>query len=90
MKSVMRETQCRFMIALPPVTVCGRWRVWCVRCKVSFYNSPAPGVCLRQMESLVREMQSSETGVPVRSQKLFLTTIPSAFTGEKRGFLKHT
>lgn len=33
------------------------------------------------MESLVREMQDSETGVPVRSQKMFLTFIPSAFMG---------
>jgi hypothetical protein len=34
------------------------------------------------MESLVREMQDPENGVPVRSQKLFLTSIPSAFMGE--------
>ena len=34
------------------------------------------------MENLVREMQDGETGVPVRSQKLFLTSIPSAFMGE--------
>nr|CAD7414676.1 unnamed protein product [Timema poppensis] len=33
------------------------------------------------MEGLVREMQDHETGVPVRSQKLFLTSIPSAFMG---------
>ncbi|PSN41096.1 hypothetical protein C0J52_21836 [Blattella germanica] len=33
------------------------------------------------MEGLVREMQDPETGVPVRSQKLFLTSIPSAFSG---------
>uniref|UniRef100_A0A182QRC7 RGS domain-containing protein n=1 Tax=Anopheles farauti TaxID=69004 RepID=A0A182QRC7_9DIPT len=33
------------------------------------------------MESLVREMQDAENGVPVRSQKLFLTSIPSAFMG---------
>lgn len=30
---------------------------------------------------LVKEMQENETGVPVRSQKLFLTSIPSAFMG---------
>ncbi|XP_052900912.1 uncharacterized protein LOC128307206 [Anopheles moucheti] len=35
-----------------------------------------------KMESLVREMQDSENGVPVRSQKLFLTSIPSAFMGK--------
>lgn len=35
-----------------------------------------------QMESLVREMQDPENGVPVRSQKLFLTSIPSAFMGQ--------
>lgn len=34
-----------------------------------------------KMEILVREMQDSECGVPVRSQKLFLTSIPSAFMG---------
>jgi regulator of G-protein signaling len=33
------------------------------------------------MEKLVREMQHPETGVPVRMQKIFLTTIPCAFTG---------
>lgn len=30
----------------------------------------------------MREMQDPETGVPVRSQKLFLTSIPSAFMGK--------
>ena len=34
-----------------------------------------------QMEGLIREMQDPENGVPVRSQKLFLTSIPSAFMG---------
>ncbi|XP_046398167.1 uncharacterized protein LOC124164972 [Ischnura elegans] len=34
-----------------------------------------------KMEALVREMQDPETGVPVRSQKVFLTSIPSAFMG---------
>ena len=34
-----------------------------------------------QMESLVKEMQDTEQGVPVRSQKIFLTSIPSAFMG---------
>lgn len=34
------------------------------------------------MELLVKEMQDPEAGVPVRSQKLFLTSIPSAFMGE--------
>lgn len=34
------------------------------------------------MENLVREMQDPELGVPVRSQKLFLTSIPSAFMGK--------
>ena len=38
--------------------------------------------CWWQMESLVREMQDPENGVPVRSQKLFLTSIPSAFMGQ--------
>lgn len=29
----------------------------------------------------MREMQDGESGVPVRSQKLFLTSIPSVFMG---------
>uniref|UniRef100_T1GLM2 DEP domain-containing protein n=1 Tax=Megaselia scalaris TaxID=36166 RepID=T1GLM2_MEGSC len=33
------------------------------------------------MESLVREMQDPENGVPVRQQKMFLTSIPYAFMG---------
>lgn len=36
------------------------------------------------MESLVREMQDPENGVPVRQQKMFLTSIPYAFMGKKR------
>lgn len=37
------------------------------------------------MEGLMREMQDTDHGgVPVRSQKLFLTSIPSAFMGECR------
>lgn len=38
--------------------------------------------CSIQMEALVKEMQDPENGVPVRSQKLFLTSIPSAFMGK--------
>lgn len=34
-----------------------------------------------KMEGLVREMQDADNGVPVRSQKIFLTSIPSAFMG---------
>lgn len=34
-----------------------------------------------KMESLVREMQDPEHGVPVRQQKMFLTSIPYAFMG---------
>ncbi|XP_049867423.1 uncharacterized protein LOC126367750 isoform X2 [Pectinophora gossypiella] len=34
-----------------------------------------------KMETLIKEMQDPETGVPVRSQKLFLSVIPSAFMG---------
>ena len=34
-----------------------------------------------QMEKIIRGMQHAETGVPVRCQKIFLTTIPCAFTG---------
>lgn len=33
------------------------------------------------MECLVKEMQDEETGVPVRSQKVFLSSIPAAFAG---------
>ncbi|XP_077299876.1 uncharacterized protein LOC143920792 isoform X2 [Arctopsyche grandis] len=34
-----------------------------------------------KMEALAREMQDPENGVPVRSQKIFLTSVPSAFMG---------
>lgn len=34
------------------------------------------------MEVLVREMQDQEHGVPVRQQKMFLTSIPYAFMGK--------
>ena len=34
-----------------------------------------------KLEALVRDMQDDRHGVPVRSQKLFLTSIPSAFMG---------
>lgn len=40
------------------------------------------------MEGLVREMQDPESGVPVRSQKQFLTSIPSAFMGECHRYLR--
>jgi hypothetical protein len=33
------------------------------------------------MEALVKTMQNTTTGVPVKPQKLFLTTISNAFTG---------
>ena len=33
------------------------------------------------MENLIKEMQDPEHGVPVRSQKMFLTSIPAAFAG---------
>jgi len=33
------------------------------------------------MESLIKEMQDPEHGVPVRSQKLFLSSVPAAFAG---------
>lgn len=36
---------------------------------------------LLQMEKLIQEMQHPDLGVPLRSQKLFLTSIPSAFVG---------
>lgn len=34
-----------------------------------------------KLEQLVRDMQDDDHGVPVRSQKLFLTSIPAAFMG---------
>ncbi|XP_064609323.1 regulator of G-protein signaling 7-like [Liolophura sinensis] len=34
-----------------------------------------------KMENIIKSMQHPETGIPVRSQKMFLTTIPCAFTG---------
>jgi hypothetical protein len=33
------------------------------------------------MESVLKAMQHPTTGVPVKSQKLFLTTVTNAFTG---------
>ncbi len=33
------------------------------------------------METVVKDMQHPSSGVPVKSQKLFLTTITNAFTG---------
>ncbi|CAH2241245.1 jg3308 [Pararge aegeria aegeria] len=41
----------------------------------SQWNLPSEPV----MEALLKEMQDPETGVPVRSQKLFLCVIPAAF-----------
>ena len=35
----------------------------------------------QRMERVVKAMQHPTAGVPVRSQKLFLTTVPNAFTG---------
>lgn len=35
----------------------------------------------------MHEMMDADHGVPVRSQKLFLTSIPSAFMGEYFGFI---
>ena len=34
------------------------------------------------MEALIKSMQNQTTGVPVKPQKLFLTTISNAFTGK--------
>lgn len=41
---------------------------------------PRP-LAIHKMEALVKQMQDPETGVPVRCQKIFLTSIPSAFIG---------
>ncbi|CAF0772180.1 unnamed protein product [Didymodactylos carnosus] len=38
-------------------------------------------ITFQKMERIVKAMQHPENGVPVRSQKLFLTTVPNAFTG---------
>lgn len=46
-------------------------------------------ISILQMESLVQEMQDPDTGVPVRSQKQFLTSIPAAFTGKWNSFAIH-
>lgn len=35
----------------------------------------------QRMERIVKAMQHPTAGVPVRNQKLFLTTVPNAFTG---------
>jgi len=37
----------------------------------------------KKMEALIKSMQNQTTGVPVKPQKLFLTTISNAFTGEE-------
>lgn len=34
------------------------------------------------MEKVIKAMQHRQTGIAIRSQKLFLTTISNAFTGE--------
>lgn len=34
------------------------------------------------MEKVIKAMQDRQTGITIRSQKLFLTTISNAFTGE--------
>ncbi|CAF1348894.1 unnamed protein product [Rotaria magnacalcarata] len=48
-------------------------------------NSPRKGfprsLQFQRMERIVKAMQHPTVGVPVRSQKLFLTTVPNAFTG---------
>lgn len=36
----------------------------------------------------MREMQDPMNGIPVRSQKQFLTSIPSAFVGEYHRYLR--
>ncbi|XP_014288997.1 regulator of G-protein signaling 7 isoform X3 [Halyomorpha halys] len=41
---------------------------------------PRP-LAIHKMEALVKQMQDPDTGVPVRCQKIFLTSIPSAFIG---------
>ncbi|XP_015924780.1 regulator of G-protein signaling 7 isoform X2 [Parasteatoda tepidariorum] len=51
---------------------------------IGFYDMEDIRDCSREsvfkrMEQLVCEMQHPETGVPLRRQKVFLTTIPSAF-----------
>jgi hypothetical protein len=35
----------------------------------------------KKMEKLVRDMQHPQKGVPVKSQKYYLTTIINSFTG---------
>ena len=35
----------------------------------------------QRMERIVKAMQHPTAGVPVRSQKSFLTTVPNSFTG---------
>ncbi|KAK4303457.1 hypothetical protein Pmani_024528 [Petrolisthes manimaculis] len=48
------------------------------RSKITWNPDPK---LVAKMESLVREMQNPETGVPIRSLKVFLKSIPSAFMG---------
>ena len=35
----------------------------------------------QRMERIIKAMQHPTAGVPIRNQKLFLTTVPNAFTG---------
>jgi len=44
-------------------------------------QKPLRPAVFSKLEHLVREMQDAQHGVPVRSQKLFLTSIPAAFMG---------
>jgi len=47
----------------------------------SSQQKPLRPAVFSKLEHLVREMQDGQHGVPVRSQKLFLTSIPAAFMG---------
>jgi hypothetical protein len=46
-----------------------------------FKTSKIKMIFLKKMEALVLAMQHPTSGVPVKTQKLFLTTITNAFTG---------
>ena len=39
------------------------------------------GIAMFKLENLVREMQDAVNGVPIRTAKHFLTSIPAAFMG---------
>ena len=55
--------------------------LWCMMENCAINNNMWHCVYF-QMERLIQELQHSKTGVPVKSQKTFLSVIPAVFTGK--------